>query len=365
MLLPSINYMNQDQLIEELKKLGTLYKSGVLSETEFDELKQTLLAQLSEPNTSREINKEAVKIEENSNSSKPLVNDPITPKKRSYIKIIVIGIGVLIVITLAFLVFRSFIKNTSHEVSLESDSLPSAVEAVEVLESEEANGISEEKVDTETSFFFEGPYSIFGLSGRAKYSYRIDDACNTLLEGPFEFEEGFYEEDGSFNGMGSGVAHIAGQFKNNKQEGEWSIGTGHYGIELGFKDGVPNGKFTWSFGGRFEVGECKGTYKNGKLVGNFICEYTDGDIETYIKGVFNSNGKPTGIWEEKRSDGDMRWYVMDKATANEKGVQGSFDGEYMYHENLDLRNRMLDISEFVLSKKVTKQNIEYPTYWEN
>ncbi len=84
-----------------------------------------------------------------------------------------------------------------------------------------------------------------------------------------------------------------------------------------------------------------------------------------MKGVFNSNGKPTGIWQEKRSDGTMRWYFMDKATANEHGLKGSFDGEYMYRENLDLRNMMIDLSEFVLSKKVTKQNLECPTYWED
>lgn len=360
--------MNQDHLIAEIKKLGALHDSGALSDTEFDEMKHKLLAQLIEIDNSERGNEDEVKntskSTKNINQSDSRVQNKGVSKKQTSLKKVGIIVGALALVTIAIFAYKAFTHKSSHKAVTEFDSIPSVSEAIEVNEIEGVEEKVNEKVNTDEMYFFEGPYSVFGLEGRAKYSYKIDHDSNPVLDGKFEFDEGYYNDDGTFDGMGSGVAHITGKFNNNKQDGEWTISSVHDGISISFNDGVPNGKFEWSFFGGYGSGGCKGTFKNGKLVGDFIFQETDGEDETYLKGVFSSNGKPTGIWEEKRNGGNMRWYVMDEATAKEKGVKGSFDREYIYRENLDLTKKMLDISEYVLSKKVTKQNLEYPTYWE-
>ena len=287
------------------------------------------------------------------------------PKGLTVAKVMGIIAGVLALEAGGYFIYKAFYNDSKSEASVELDSIPETAAAIEIEETSRPVNLADGKGSGDETFHFEGPYSIFGLTGRARYSYKIDEACNTLLDGSFEFDEGIYEDDGTFNGMGSGVAHISGQFRNNMQIGNWSIGSSHYGIDIMFKDGIPDGKFVWSFHGGYGSGECKGTYRNGKLVGDFSYRSLEGDDDTYLKGSFNSRGKPTGIWEEKRSGGDKRWYIMDQATAKETGLQGSFDGDYMYRENLDLTDRILDISEYVLSNKVTKQNLMYPTYWED
>ena len=355
--------MTHEELIEELKKLGMLHESGVLSKTEFDEMKQKLLDQEIEPSNTEQGNGSEVtkKSTENINQGDFRGREKNISKKRAFLKIVGVIVGIFAIVAITFFVYYYITHDSTQKVSTEYDSIPAVVEAVEVKETSEPVEIADENVNTDETFFYEGPYSIFGLEGRAKYYYKIDEALNTVLDGPFEFDEGFYQNDGTFNGMGSGVEHVAGQFKDNKQTGEWSIGSGHYGITIVFKDGIPNGKFLWSF----RDGECKGTYKNGKLVGDFTYEGYDLGSEIYLKGVFNSQGKPSGVWEEKTSSGERRWYIMDEAAAKETGVKGSFDGDYMYREPLDLTDWILDISKYVLSKKVTKQNLKYPTYWKD
>ncbi|MBD5383372.1 MAG: SHOCT domain-containing protein [Ruminococcaceae bacterium] len=355
--------MTHEELIEELKKLAMLHESGVLSKTEFDEMKQKLLDQaigsskIEQGNGSKAVTKPI----ENLNKGVFCGHKEGVSKKQPSLKIAGVIIGIIALVVMAFFLYFYIAHEATQKVSTDYDSIPAAVEAIEVKETSEPVEIADEKVNTDETFFYEGPYSIFGMDGRAKYSYKIDDALNSVLDGSFEFDEGFYEDDGSFNGMGSGVEHVSGQFKDNKQIGEWNIGSAHYSITIVFKDGIPNGKFLWSF----RDGECKGTYKNGKLVGDFSYEGYDLGSEIYLKGVFNSQGKPTGVWEEKTGSGDRRWYIMDEAAAKETGVKGSFDGDYMYRENLDLKYKMLDMSKYVLSKKVSKQNLEYPTFWKD
>lgn len=155
------------------------------------------------------------------------------------------------------------------------------------------------------------PHTIDLISGSSiasdeivKYTYFVDENTEErVYHGPFTLSS---ESQNKI---------VKGNFKNNKQDGEWTYKQGHtikidrhrtarweYDVTVNFKDGVLHGPLHYvslydTDGNGTEDKEViyDFTIDNGKIVGNF-------SIGDNFKGQFDDKGNPIGKWREEGKD---------------------------------------------------------------
>lgn len=134
---------------------------------------------------------------------------------------------------------------------------------------------------------YSGPYE----GGRATYSYYEDEEENRIYHGPFK--EVFAGNT------------ITGTYKEGKMDGTWiykmpNTFFGKYNLRVTYKDDVLDGPLVWSYTrGKQPYCMVKLTMKNGKVVGYEGLVYPRGDAweKIDLKGGFDEDGYPDGVWE--------------------------------------------------------------------
>lgn len=201
---------------------------------------------------------------------------------------------------------------------------------------------------TRTQRIYNGNYTftnVLGLNkliGNATYGYTDASDGSRIYNGSFEF-----------NGKCDGSNYeVKGQFKDNKQVGEWSWKTGGAHISMSFNDlGIVDGPFKLDFYPRSSEynGTYSGTYKNGKIV-----EVTyQGDVDVpdqfggkkiakvYIHGHFNNKERPEGVWDYKElgtSEGTKE-IIVKFAPSGEKITSGYINqqtGDWKDYKTLNI-----------------------------
>ena len=130
--------------------------------------------------------------------------------------------------------------------------------------------------------------------GTATYSYNDNPAGGRIYEGDFVYT--------------APHCKIAGQFKNNKKNGQWIYEGYKQSLKLSYKDGVLDGMYQFIRGGD-NIRALLLTIKDGKFVGSAKgtdIGYTWHRLFHYrgsFSGQFDENGYMDGDWTFKDDDG--------------------------------------------------------------
>ena len=129
--------------------------------------------------------------------------------------------------------------------------------------------------------------------GTATYSYNDNPAGGRIYEGDFVYT--------------APHCKIAGQFKNNKKNGQWIYEGYKQSLKLSYKDGVLDGMYQFIRGGD-NIRALLLTIKDGKFVGSAKgtdIGYTWNRLSHYrgsFSGQFDENGYMDGDWTFKEDD---------------------------------------------------------------
>ena len=129
--------------------------------------------------------------------------------------------------------------------------------------------------------------------GTATYSYNDNPAGGRIYEGDFVYT--------------APHCKIAGQFKNNKKNGQWIYEGYKQSLKLSYKDGVLDGMYQFIRGGN-NIRALLLTIKDGKFVGSAKgtdIGYTWNRLSHYrgsFSGQFDENGYMDGDWTFKEDD---------------------------------------------------------------